>query len=590
MAVVAEQGPQQIGRSGRIEILLRAMPYLAVVVASWPLLAGGYPRGHDWSLELVRVVEYGVALQEGQVPPYWASNLYGGYGSPIFLFYPPLFLFFSSLVGMVLAMHQAVPLVLITLAVISVWATQKMLESAQPESGGAAGRVAAYVYVLHPYLLGDKLIRNANAEFAGLCLAPLALAGVFMLSRHPRKAMLLLAGGLGLIIVAHNLTALVMMGLVLAGGGVQFAATRKVQGAFACMTGIGLALLLTMFYWLPALALRSWMRPDQLLEGPFDFHQNFHGLHWVFGYGQFCSIMRLELVEPFFSTGLLTPILLGLALTAAFAYRRGGVGARWLLSALAGVLGLVFLLTPASTRVWEGIPLMAYFQFPWRLVGPLALLTALAAGLGFAMWQRGRGLKLQVASELAIFVLCVANAVPLLAQYQPLPPEFVARLPEVVEPDAIRTQYRKATVREEYLPPWAAVDAWKQRRPVKGPVVEAVPPADVAVSINWGSVIALRVLAEAPTRLRIARWITPDWRAQVNGVEVQVRADPFGSFDVEVPGGQSDVRLWLEPPPIRRASVWISVLAVVGGAGWWLRYECGAGGEEGRPGNSHRDT
>ena len=68
---------------------------VAVVVSCFPLLQG-FPRGHDWIFELVRVTEYGHALGAGQYPPFWADNLYGGYGSPIFLFYAPQFMLVAS--------------------------------------------------------------------------------------------------------------------------------------------------------------------------------------------------------------------------------------------------------------------------------------------------------------------------------------------------------------------------------------------------------------------------------------------------------------------------------------------------------------
>ena len=55
--------------------------------------------GHDWIFELVRLAEFRHAVAAGQIPPFWAPDLYGGFGSPIFLFYPPLYLTTASLLG-----------------------------------------------------------------------------------------------------------------------------------------------------------------------------------------------------------------------------------------------------------------------------------------------------------------------------------------------------------------------------------------------------------------------------------------------------------------------------------------------------------
>ena len=65
-------------------------------------------------------------------------------------------------------------------------------------TGKPAARVAAYLFVLHPYLIGDKLLRNSNAELAALCVAPLALLGVLRLAGGKRGGALLLSAGLGL--------------------------------------------------------------------------------------------------------------------------------------------------------------------------------------------------------------------------------------------------------------------------------------------------------------------------------------------------------------------------------------------------------
>jgi hypothetical protein len=65
----------------------------AVAIAAFvclPLLRG-FPMGHDWAFELVRAWEYRMSFEAGQIPPDWAPHDYAGYGSPVFLFYAPLF-------------------------------------------------------------------------------------------------------------------------------------------------------------------------------------------------------------------------------------------------------------------------------------------------------------------------------------------------------------------------------------------------------------------------------------------------------------------------------------------------------------------
>jgi hypothetical protein len=68
----------------------------------------------------------------------------------------------------------------------------------------AASRIAIYFFILNPYLLGDKLLRNANAEYTALCLLPLTLYGLLVIGRRLRTGSLILSISLALTITAHT--------------------------------------------------------------------------------------------------------------------------------------------------------------------------------------------------------------------------------------------------------------------------------------------------------------------------------------------------------------------------------------------------
>ena len=74
------------------------LPVSIAAAACFQLIFIDYPHGHDWIFELVRLEEYFSAIKAGQVLPYWAENLYLGFGSPIFLYYATLYNILSSLI------------------------------------------------------------------------------------------------------------------------------------------------------------------------------------------------------------------------------------------------------------------------------------------------------------------------------------------------------------------------------------------------------------------------------------------------------------------------------------------------------------
>ncbi|MGH7293184.1 MAG: hypothetical protein ACREJT_18335, partial [Myxococcota bacterium] len=233
---------------------LRVLPWLAFALGVAPL-ARGFPAGHDWLYELVRVAEYGAALGAGQLPPYWSENLYAGYGSPVFVFYAPLFSagasLFAELVGSVSGGATAL---LVLISALSVFCVRSFLADLLETCGArdaAAARVGTVFFVLHPYVLGDKLVRNADAEFLALCLAPIALRGATLARRRPLAAFALVSAGLAAVVLAHNLTAMVLVAFLL-GAGFALYGLRDRRAWTVILAGVAAGLALSAFFWLPA--------------------------------------------------------------------------------------------------------------------------------------------------------------------------------------------------------------------------------------------------------------------------------------------------------------------------------------------------
>ena len=550
--------------------VLPALPWVAAAIGCWPLLSEGFPQGHDWLLELVRVAEYQAALAAGQLPPYWGENLYAGYGSPVYLFYAPLFSAASSLVGWLLGSPlRGVLSCTVLVSFLAVPATRAMLDSAllvsrgsSPRSGtekdvlAAAARVGVAVYVLHPFLLGDKLIRNASAEFTALCLMPLVLYGVLMASRTPRTAFGWLSGGLAIVILSHNLTALVALTLAVGAAAVCFLRERSPYTWWILAGGVALGLAGSFFFWFPAVSLTDLIRTEDLLRGKFDFHHQFPAFPAVFGY------------SLFYATGALTPLILALGVALA-------VGGRWirqrddarsqlvLVAALLAAAVLLLLLTPPSAVIWENVPLLPLFQFPWRLLGPLALLCALVSACVFARLLAGQGTTRLALAELGIWGLCVLNAAPALHAYTPLPPGIKARLPAILAPASVREGRQSVSALDEYIPRAADPETWRTERPTLGPVVWVRGDASIEVTLDRGTRIGLEVDATEASVLRVARWAFPGWVYQVDGIPGEYEANQAGSLDLAVPSGHHRLALWLAPPWQRRVGIAVSAAAWV---------------------------
>jgi hypothetical protein len=535
----------------RAELLLRVLPWLACLFGVWPLLRGGFPQGHDVTYELVRISEYREAFAAGQWPPFWSEHLYAGYGSPVFLFYAPLFSAVASLASAFAGSVQAgATWLLVGISLVSVPLARGFLAALLEVTGlrdSAAARMGTLFFVVHPYLLGDKLVRNADAEFMGLCLTPLMLHGVAIAAREPRRGAALVSAGLALVVLAHNLTALVAVAFAL-GLGLVLHGVRARAAWLAIGAGIAAALAMTAFFWLPALALRDLIRPEELLHGKFDYRIQFPPLEKIFWYVRF------------FATGLLTPAVL---VAAAGAALRFPAQRTILVSLLGAALGLLFLETPASAWLWEQIPWLPLFQFPWRMMGPLALVASALAALTAALALAGRTPRVRALAEVGFAALAIANAGPIVAQYVELSADETVMLDGLIRPEQIRNGAETVTAGDEYLPRASDRHVWIAQRPLDGAVVAASGPARWETARNGGTHIEMTTHAPAPVRLRLARFAFPGWRVAIDGAPGTWAPSPWGSLELEVPAGDARVEVWLEPPPLRRAGLWFSALAGV---------------------------
>ena len=111
--------------------------------------------------------------------------------------------------------------------------------------------------------------------------------GVFRLRDRPGSGALLLAAGLGLGVLAHNLTALIAMGLAVLLTVVLYLPVRSRRQLVFAGGGMSLGLLLAAWFWVPALTLTNLVRPGLLVEGRYDFHQNFVEFTSMWGFGDY---------------------------------------------------------------------------------------------------------------------------------------------------------------------------------------------------------------------------------------------------------------------------------------------------------------
>lgn len=521
--------------------LLSWGPWIAVLFACLPY-ALGFPQGDDGGREAVRIAEYLHALEDGQYPPYWASNFYGGYGSPVFLYYAPLFSFVAAIASKVTHSFASGGMLaacfFTAVSAFSMHALMREILGRGDAAAEVAARISVYLYVLNPYLMVDKFVRGANAEFIALALLPIVLLGLLRVGREPLQGVLILSSGLALVILAHNLTALIALALSALAAVVFYRPWdgRGRRGFGYVALGVAFGLALSAFFWWPLLVFLPGVRMGDLTG--------------LFVLDAFMTPLALFGAGHPFTFDPLIPFILVLAVMIYFQGKVEGRAQQVLLFALSAAGLSLFLQWPISIHLWESIEVLKVFQFPWRMMGVLALVSAMAGGMIVHAWGQGRTNRFRGVLEYLILVLAVSVAIMGLMRTPPSIWRLDMSL-EGLSAHAIRERDVRATFHHEYLPPGAQLES---RNPPSQVEIRAGDRLEaVILACRDRGEMALTVDLNEPRSLRFPVWGADVWAVRLNGRDAAYRTDEIGSMEVDLPAGHHEVRMKSRPP---RARVW----------------------------------
>ncbi len=594
---------------------------LICLLAVWPLLSrAGLPEGTDAELHIFRLHELSLLIRGGEFYPRWAPNFYHGYGYPIFNYYAPL------------TYYLALPLELLprldaTAASKAVLVGGMLLGGlalygfVRDNWGRRAGYVAAALYVYAPYLhYIDPHIRGALPEAFSFAVFPAALWALDRLRRRPSPGAWLAATGLtAAVILSHNLMGLFFYGLLAAwvvwqAATAWWAARRAPAGlwwatagrpAAAMLLGLGLAA----FFWLPVILERNAVTLNTLIGAGdnYDFRTHFLGLAELLGFSRRPDWGATQ--SPFLFNLGLAQWLGGLLGVVMLALGRARERAQLAFFALAAAV-TVFLMTPLSQPVWELIPFLPYFQFPWRLLGAAAALLAVLGAAGVAAAAQGsrraggQGRKGEREKggkgerEWGAFVYLAAVALPMLlalplSQPTPWPPfgEVNTLRMSLIENSG---RWLGTTSTADYVP--ATVITLPARRgEVVAPIAQGLPPdrvnheampdgATVTTEVVRPLLTRYHVVAPKQFRLRLYQFDFPGWQVRLDGQAAQTElAEPEGFIVVIVPPGEHVVEVEFGSTPARTAAWLVSLgaLALVGVGAWRLWARAGERGSRG---------
>ena len=542
------------------------------LVAIQPFTLDQMPASADGMLHLHRLaaVEHSLRVDN----PLWlrySTGLVYGYGAPLFNYFPALSYYPGSwLHGLGLGFVSS----WLMMMVLYVWlAAAGMYALGRLWTGSPLGGwLAAAAYVYAPFYLFDAMSRGAAPEMAALAMLPLAMVGLTRLAWYGRRSDFVIAAlSMALFIPLHTLITLhgTVMLVVYALFLWRRADDRKGTARWL-MRAFALSWLMAAFYWLPALTETAAIKLNLIVDNlnHIDVTRHLRPLPDILALPHTADPTWQNQDIPI-ALGWPQLILsaLGLILTWKKSHRRW----RGLMLTLgAMVLALTLMNTPPSAWLWKNLPLIAYTQFPWRLLGLASLLLALMSAI--SVWMLWTSITSSW-RKWALFILAMAilmlYALPW--TYTRYEPPF--RLDDIrdVHQFERKTEQLALSSYAEYLP--ITTDARQldphrlTERYDQSDIIPRLLPSDTLTLIlqRWTDTSGdLRLDSAIEQTLHFDWLYVPGWRANLNGQPLDVFPSPVGLVSVDAPAGEFDLWIALLPTPTQTLSHLLSLLGGIG--------------------------
>ena len=531
---------------------------LAVIT---PFFFLGTASGHDIAFHMASWLDAAGQWKQGVIFPRWTEWANFGFGEPRFIFYPPLSWLFGAFLGTIIP-WQAVTLVFIactqTFAGISAYIALRRIVDSAP-----AALLGATCFAANPYSLLIIYMRSDFAELLAIAFFPLLLVGALGLSENLAKGpsaqfrkIFLFALPFCAIWLSNAPAAVIATYGAALLFTVAAARTRSflplVNGGAGILLGLGFA----SFYLIPAIYEQRWVNISGALAGGLTPEQNF-----LFAKTSDAEHDAFNGIASRVAVILIFWVILGAI--AAWRSSTGQTervhsgGTRPALVSLGAVATALTL--PITGVFWTYLPELRFVQFPWRWMSVLATCAVAFTAISARGWLRWAWLAF---AALAIVI----------------PAHFLVKTAwwDSEDMPTLRTDIQNGAGFEgtdEYDPVGDDHTDLKQRGRVAVRMhsefaAGSGPPARVVVN-RWDAehrVLQVHTAMASSVMLRLVNY--PAWRVLLNNSAVRAgHGSGTAQMIVEVPAGDTELRIDFTRTLDRTIGGWISIVSACGSLG-----------------------
>lgn len=336
------------------------------------LFLPGFPPTHDGEYHVIRFFEFYKTLQGGVIYPRWAMDLNYGFGVPLFNYVYPLPNYIASVFYFFgVSFVNSFKFSMIVATVMGGLLFYFWMKNFVADKFAVA---ASIVYVFSPYHFLDVIIRGSIGEVWALAFFPGFLWTVTVaITNEKNKYLALSIIFLSLTVFSHNILGLMFFGFAMVY--TTFLGVLQKKLIFYKLVKIAvLTIGMTSIFWLPALWEKRYVTGLEVFNPTEHFPEIFQLIFpsWGSGFasGGFNNQMSFQI-------GVINLLFVLTAAVLCFFIKKQRL---LIIFFLFLFLIVFFLMIRQSSFFWNHVPLFEYFQFPWRFLSLLIIITSFLSG------------------------------------------------------------------------------------------------------------------------------------------------------------------------------------------------------------------
>lgn len=507
------------------------------IPAVWALLVPGFYGASD-DLHIAWLQQMDKIIKMGQIPPRFVPDLSFGFGYPLFNFVFPLPFYIGEIfhiLGLTLVDSiKGVFFISIPLSGIFMYLLLREFTK------NRFAFIGAMLYVYAPYRAVDIYIRGAIGEAFVFVFLPLIILSIIKIKNSKGwKWIGLGAMAVASLVLSHNITAYMFFPFVALFFFLQFFTTVERWSFFLkSILMFFLGILGSLYFWLPALLESSNFKYDTV----FNFSDHFPTIKQLitpyWGYGG--SVAGPGDGISFFLGGgnLLVIVIAGLLFILKWK-EVSKQNKALLIWAFGALVTAFFLMNYRSTFIWNNLPLLPYFQFPWRFL----ILVTFFIPLLVVILEKLKYKKVFYIIVLALIIF------PTWIFFRPQ--DFLGRQDDYYLNRYIPTPFASSEylkIQEEYL----RLPKATEKRPDRN--FPLLFPEDGLKRLNKVNDLKLvfEFQLEKERLINLSKYYFSGWQATIDGKSVEVFAGkPYGQVSILMPAGSHKAEIYFRETNFR---------------------------------------